>query len=79
MSDLSPAAREAAERLRVRARNYYATFNTEPGKAVLADLQAAFKNRTLFDTDSKLMAKNVGQFDVVRYIEQLIGAATRDE
>ena len=41
------------------------------GKKILNDLVSVFMKKELFNSDPLKMARNVGQYDLVRYLQEM--------
>ena len=65
--------------IKEKGKVYLRVFSTPDGKRVLKDMVDNFMRQELFDGDPLLMAKKVGQHDLVQYISEITQAGKKDE
>ena len=59
------------EAIEARHRAIYSCFNSPDGKKVLEMLVEDFQKSALFDSDPLVMARNVGQYELVQYLKDM--------
>ncbi len=67
-----------AESLRERKRILYNAFNTHDGKLALKILVDDFVNRSLFHTDTHVMAQRVAEHDLIQYLSEMAGGPSNE-